>query len=93
MQEHTAIEIIGVALYSDNPTEIIQTIQQNIDSLDEYILAACAHAIGHLARRFTVYKSELYDYLMQRAAEFSDSDFLIGAIVDMDGDIKHCIKK
>lgn len=38
--------------------EIITAVQRNIDRQDEYILATCAHAIGHLARRFTVDVSE-----------------------------------
>lgn len=88
-----AEEIIGIALFSDDASEIIKVIQRNIDRQDKDILAACAHAIGHLARRFTVDVSELRDRIMQGAAALGGSNFLAGAIVDMDDDIAHFRRK
>lgn len=88
-----AEEIIGIALYSDDASEVIKAIQRNINRQDEYILAACAHAIGHLARRFTVDVSGLRSRIMQGAAELGGSKFLAGAIVDMDDDIAHFERK
>lgn len=82
-------EIVGASLYSDDPNEIVDLIERNIGQRDEDVIAACAHAIGHLVRRFPVDVSSLRDCLIKESKNFSDSDFLSGAILDMDDDIKH----
>lgn len=82
-------EIIGTSLYSDDPNEIVDVIERNIGHRDEDVIAACAHAIGHLVRRFPVDVSSLRDRLIKESNKFGGSAFLSGAILDMDDDIKH----
>lgn len=88
-----AKEIIGTSLYSDDPNEIEKVIKRNMDQHDEDVIAACAHAIGHLVRRFHVDVSTLRDSLIKESKNFGDSGFLSGAILDMDDDIKHFSRK
>ncbi|MCK4207375.1 hypothetical protein J3U99_21690 [Brucella pituitosa] len=88
-----AKEIIGTSLYSDDSNEIEKVIQRNMGQHDEDVIAACAHAIGHLVRRFHVDVSTLRDSLIKESKNFGDSGFLSGAILDMDDDIKHFSRK
>ncbi|KAB2672115.1 hypothetical protein [Brucella intermedia] len=85
----TPSEIVGVSLYSEVPKEIIDVIERNISQRDEDVIAACAHAIGHLVRRFPFDVSSLRDKLIQQSKKFGKSDFLSAAILDMDNDITH----
>ena len=84
-----AKEIIGISLYSDDPTEIVKVIDRNMARRDEDVIAACAHAIGHLVRRFDVDVSLLRDRLFEESKNFGEPEFLSGAILDMDDDIRH----
>ncbi len=88
-----AKEIIGASLYSDDHNEIVVVIERSLDQRDEDVIAACAHAIGHLVRRFHVDVSSLRDRLIKESEKFGDSAFLSGAILDMDDDIKHFSQK
>lgn len=83
-----AKEIIGASLYSDDPNEIIVVIERSLDQRDEDVIAACAHAIGHLVRRFHVDVTSLRDRLVEESKNFGESGFLSGAILDMDDDVK-----
>ena len=86
-------EIVGTSLYSDDPNEIVAVIERSLDQRDEDVIAACAHAIGHLVRRFHVDVSTLRDSLIKNSKNFGNSGFLSGAILDMDDDIKHFSRK
>ncbi len=82
-----ASEITGVALYSNNPTEVIETINEHMDTKDQDVFAACARGVGHLARRFNVDVTSLHKKIELRANNFKCSRFVLGAIEDMNADI------
>lgn len=88
-----AKEIVGVSLYAEDPKEIINIIESNISTRDEDILAACAHAIGHLVRRFSIDVSFLRDRIEKKSTELGNPNFLSGAIEDMDADIALFLKR
>ncbi len=81
-------EIIGVALHSDDVDEIKEVILSNITQYDEDKLAACAHSVGHLVRRFKVNVDDLRDLVLDASMKVYNSSFLNGAIEDMKSDIE-----
>ena len=86
----TPIDIIGVALYSDDQAEIIRAIEEALERDNPAFIAAAARSIGHLARRFDVSDDRLTSDLHSRASsEFSDDDHVQGAVFDMEDDLQH----
>ena len=87
----SAIKLIGIALHSDNLNEIILTICDNMNTHDESVFAACAHGLGHVARKFGVDVPEFRNELIKRSKKFPNSFFIQGAIVDMNDDVEYFV--
>ena len=81
------LELIGIALYSDDEGEIVSSIKQCLSDDSDVMLAACARSIGHLARRFKVDAEELRQVVESRARDHPNSPDLPSAIVDMNTDV------
>lgn len=85
----TPDEIIGYALHAEHIEEALSAINSSIHSEDAYVLAACAHGLGHLARRFKHYDKELTKIILIKKSKHIDNDVFCGAISSMREDIEH----
>lgn len=83
-----ARKLIGVSLHATDPHDIIEAIEQCLGTHSEDLFAACAHATGHLARRFRTDVRFLQEKIKARQLECKDPEFVSGAIVDMDMDLE-----
>jgi hypothetical protein len=84
--------LLGKALYSPSREEVVEAIAEAIDTDNIDLLAACAHGLGHLARRFKYRDIQLEDSIRRTHSQLNKPDFLTGALLDMDDDINHFIE-
>jgi hypothetical protein len=89
----TPLELTGIALYSESFDEIMAAVRENLETIDEFFFGACAHAMGHAARRFGRFDRELLDEFRRQQRRFSNSVHVKGAIVDMESDFRHFLLK
>ena len=71
------------------PEEIRLAIRECLPTSDEYLFSECAHAIGHLARRFGAVDEDLLKQFYLEVFRFAGSEHVRRAIVDMKDDISH----
>ena len=81
--------LIGIILYSETLEEAVNAIRQNIKSSDIDIIAACAHGVGHLARRYEFRDDELIKEVTEACERLGET----GALVDMNDDLEHFTPK
>ncbi len=91
----TAAELAGIALHADDPAEVQTAIVAAMDQAakepvtveSEYLLAECAHATGHMARRFGIVDAGLLGRVVEMGAAHAGSRPISGAIIDMWDDL------
>jgi hypothetical protein len=89
----TPLELTGITLYTESFDEVAAAVRENLETIDEFLFGACAHAMGHAARRFGRLDWHLLDDFRKQEWRFANSAHVKGAIVDMESDFDHFLLK